>query len=119
MFSCVAFVWLVMTVVRVSLLSYYCVFGNMLMFHPGLLLLSQIISRAVVKVVIPTERYVVLGCLLKNLCTEANPCCPGVSPKSREYYLIGMNCKVGDIVCDFQCIAEFNFFFIANDEKIC
>lgn len=58
LFSCVAFVWLVMTVVRVSLLSYYCVFGNMLMFHPGLLLLSQIISRAVVKVVIPTDRYV-------------------------------------------------------------
>jgi len=28
------------------------------MVHPGLLLLSQIISRAVVKVVIPTERYV-------------------------------------------------------------
>ena len=28
------------------------------MFHPGLLLLSQIISRAVVKVVIPTDRYV-------------------------------------------------------------
>lgn len=44
--------------VRVSQLSYYCVFGNMLMFHPGLLLLSQIISRAVVKVVIPTDRYV-------------------------------------------------------------
>ena len=31
---------------------------KMLMVHLGLLLLSQIISRAVVKVVVPTERYV-------------------------------------------------------------
>ena len=55
-----ALFWLIVMIrVRVSLLSYnYCVFGNMLMFHPGLLLLSQIISRAVVKVVIPTDRYV-------------------------------------------------------------
>lgn len=42
----------------VSRCSHTIVFGIMLMFHSGLLLLSQIISRAVVKVVIPTDRYV-------------------------------------------------------------
>ena len=80
-----ALFWLIVMIrVRVSLLSYnYCVFGNMLMFHPGLLLLSQIISRAVVKVVIPTDRYVNKR---SSLIKKIPWCCVAVWPAPSELY---------------------------------
>lgn len=51
------------------------------MVHLGLLLLSQILSRAVVKVVIPTERYVSSICYVEH-CSSCGVYNPGSLPGS-------------------------------------